>query len=102
MIKGMALVKREDSPKITDEMVGSDELSSYCPTVVDKMIMAGEHEGGEEVTDELAGVNEVNNARCSARKYTKRAFTILIGFLHDFATGCPLGETNFSTFYSRG
>lgn len=82
-------MKRENNPKITDKMVGSDEINNYCGTVVDKMVMAGEHEGGgEEVTGESAGVNEVDNSRCSAGKHMKRASTIIIGFLHDSAVGC--------------
>lgn len=53
--------------KISDEMIGLDEPKSWinwCLTIADDMIMAGEHEGGgEDVTGESAGVNEVDNSR---------------------------------------
>lgn len=77
----------KNRPKIGDEMIGSDESSSHCPTVVDKMIMGGGDEaGGKDVGDESAKMSKVANG--CAKDYIKRAVTILIGFFHDFATGC--------------
>jgi len=66
-------MKGKNKLKITDEMIGSDELSSCCSTIADNMIIAGkDNRGGEDVTDELADLSEVNNGSSTAvKKMTK-------------------------------
>jgi hypothetical protein len=77
----------KNRPKIGDDMIGADEPRSRCPVIVDEMIAAGADEpGGKNVKEGLSKESEVTNGRVSDS--VKRASTILIGFLHDLATGC--------------
>lgn len=68
-------MKGKKNLKITDEMIGSDEFSTRCSTIADKMIMAGkDNTGGEDVADELADLSEVNNNSSTAVKKMAKHF----------------------------